>query len=64
MIPPWIAARPWISDASRILDDRPVLIADDQSSVVFFNEIGNVDDAPTPLLHEFHLARLEPFHAG
>jgi len=62
VIPPWITAHPWINNGSCVLDNVPLLVADDKAAVFFLDKIGDVDDAATSLLLEDLLMWQMPFH--
>ena len=60
MVPPWVAARAWIGNASCILHNGPILIADDEVTILFLDEVRNMNDPAMPLPHELLLTLLGP----
>ena len=60
MVPPRVATDSWINDAARILHHIPFFIADNETSVLFLNEIRYMDKPPAPLLLELLLTLLNP----
>ena len=60
-IPPLVAARTWIHNAACVFYHNAFLIADDKTSVVFLNEIRNMDESPPPFLHQLVVSVFVPF---
>src|SRR5712671_4936329 len=60
VIPPWITTRPWIDNAAGIFGNFPILITDDQSPILFFNKVRDMDDPSSPLLYEFLFTLASP----
>jgi len=53
MIPPRVATQPWIRNAPGIFLHDALLIMDDKTPILLLNKIRNVDESPTPFLHDF-----------
>jgi len=53
MIPPFVAACTWICNAACVFHHNAFLIADNKTSIVFLNEIRDINESPLPFLHQF-----------
>jgi hypothetical protein len=58
MILPWVAACAWIGNATCIPYDGAIFIADDKATVLFLNEVQNINDSTMPLPYELLLTLL------
>ena len=60
MVPLWVTADSWINDAACILHHIPFFIVNNETFVLFLNEIQYMDKPPMPLLLELLLTLLNP----
>jgi len=58
---PLVTARTWIRNAVCVFYHNAFLIADDKTSIVFLNEIRNMDESPPPFLHQLVISVFVPF---
>jgi hypothetical protein len=58
---PLVTARTWICNAVCVFYHNTFLIVDNKTSVVFLNEIRNMDESPPPFLHQLVISIFVPF---
>src|SRR5216683_5166238 len=56
MIPPFVAAHTQICNAMCVFHHDAFLIVDDKMSIVFLNEIRDMNESPSAFLHQFLLS--------
>lgn len=59
-----VARTTGVDDLPCLSNDVSVLIAHSESTILIFDELGDMDKAPFTLLHQLDLVFLEPIYRG